>query len=117
MTKREIAFLNTFAAGQVWKFGQNDQDDQQLRAFAAAGLVQPREDLRPGLWELTAEGRSALEQWNEDVENAAEKMRQQRAEKKKDRIFDLVKLVLGGVIALFFEHIAEIFAFIKGLFH
>ncbi len=68
-----------------------------------------------GLIAFEAERKTRLEQ-AERLKYDAKVVRDQRAEKKQDRIFDFLKLLLGGAVALFVEHFSEITGWFIKLF-
>jgi len=71
--------------------------------------LQLREDMR----EAEAEAEAVRLKESERLKDAAKQMAQQRAQKKKDRAFDFLKLALGGVITLLVEHIDQIIALLS----
>lgn len=51
------------------------------------------------------------------VKEREEALRNQRAQKVKDRIFDVIKIFIGGAVSILTSRLDEIVCFIRGLFH
>lgn len=103
------------APATLQDLGIAEEDGVKLQAHGVIKLTPAGDDelyVTP-----TAKGLTYASDKAKRAEDALQEMRQQRAEKKKDRIFDLVKLALGGAIALAFEHIGDIVALIGRFVH
>lgn len=83
-----------------------------LQNLIDEGLINGR--LEPyGEISLTPKGLARLQELEDRRKNSADIV----SEKKKNNVFQVMLVLLGGVITLFIEHLPAIIEFISSLFH
>ena len=68
--------------------------------------------MNPTAWIITPYGEDALAEF----ENVAKQKADEKAQKKKDRAFDVFLVLLGAVIGLLIEHFSGVLGWITSLF-
>lgn len=134
MTREQIAMLERLENGLPWRWHIRPKEDDILRYLMAQGLCRAREDIRPGLLQLTQEGCVLLEahrdqctqaQKEEADQNAIEALRlkersediateerrhqEQKSTQIKTTLLSSALSFVAGVLAEYHLQIAEFF--------
>lgn len=72
---------------------------------ATRNTVHPNLSIRPVAWEITVAGKNALSEYEDYLKKSAE----EKAEKKRQRWFDVVLLVLGAALGQLLEYAFQLF--------
>lgn len=116
MTEKQIEVLRASEKGVDYYEDLDDLGREDMDYLYGAELCGCG-SFKPPIYTITAKGRAELA----ELERAADKVRKEHSEKNSNRVFELIKslfdAVIGAVVALAIEHHAEIFAFLKSLFH
>ena len=95
---------------------------EQIRYFKKCNYIRPTSHelqkrsgefcMNPTTWIITPCGEDALAEFEQVMQHHSE----EKAQKKKDRAFDIFLVILGAVIGLLVEHFSGIIGLIVSLF-
>lgn len=80
MTREQIAMIERLEGGLVWEWHTNLEVDDILRYLMDEGICRAREDIRPGLLQLTQEGRILLDAHRDNCAQAKKEEADQNAQ-------------------------------------
>lgn len=122
LTDEQIDCLRLFESGFVWHWHENSSSDRLVRFLLEQGLVDTRVDIAPGFHIISERGKIALSELSakqNELQQRADYVAQQKAEKKRDRRFQFANTVLGAVLGscltLFADHFSEILSLLESI--
>lgn len=107
-----------------------DESQESLHSLETSGHIKSGKRASPyhpdclmsdGRYTITSTGREVLELEEQRIQEQAQKMAEEKAEKRKDRCFQLLNSLFsaaaGALLTLSVEHFPAILDFLKSLFH